>query len=29
VDERIITLEDVGILDWDDPELYDHFYGQQ
>jgi len=29
VDERIITLEDVGILDWDDPELYERFYGQQ
>jgi hypothetical protein len=28
VDERIMTLEDVGILDWDDPELYDRFYGQ-
>jgi hypothetical protein len=29
VDERIISPGDVGILDRDDPELYDRLYGQR
>ena len=29
VDRRIVDPESISILDWDDPDLYDRFYGQK
>jgi hypothetical protein len=29
VDERIVGLDSLDILDWDDPDLYDRLYGQR
>jgi hypothetical protein len=29
VEEEIISLESVSILDWNDPDVYDRFYGSQ
>jgi hypothetical protein len=29
VEEKIVSLETVSILDWNDPDVYDRFYGSQ